>query len=403
METARKAEKKVVSSLSSGNLDKASTPSGKPEETDNEPSQLLCMLHAFLFLLTGIVSTICNQLVFYQGASQPRTLMLSAPTYVGMLLVFLLPVQRRSTTSTSSLSVFGCATMDVFSNISCMVGLQFVGSGIFQVLYASVVCFTAILSKACLGKSPSALQWLAILGIAMGLGLTSHGSAPAHLHSDTGLVLMGIGVTLVGCVGYASTYVMVEAILSRGNCIEPQRLCVCVGAFGTVVHFAYLFSYTFPNFEELVLKNIEKNQGNLNTVTMLYGILVLSAFIHNWNYFFLLRYSGAVTTGVISALRAIGVFIASGWMFCGDHPSQCMTAQKSLAAMVVASGVLLYSFGKKPAKKQQAGEMTDEAVSAVKPPKVNGEGRRKLEIELKRNDQLKKNEDLPPTNGLNNV
>eukprot|EP00287_Rhodomonas_sp_CCMP768_P028480 CAMPEP_0202856250 /NCGR_PEP_ID=MMETSP1389-20130828/91935_1 /ASSEMBLY_ACC=CAM_ASM_000865 /TAXON_ID=302021 /ORGANISM="Rhodomonas sp., Strain CCMP768" /LENGTH=450 /DNA_ID=CAMNT_0049534895 /DNA_START=162 /DNA_END=1515 /DNA_ORIENTATION=- len=438
METARKLEK----NSSNGHLDKASNPSGKPDAADSEPSQAYSLMHAVLFLATGVCSTICNQMVFYHGASQPKTMLLSCPTYLGMVLVALLPVPRsqgpsatssqailgcasadvfanvscmvapiKGPSATSSQAILGCASADVFANVSCMVGLQFVGSGIFQVLYASVVCFTALLSKAFLGKSPSALQWSGIFAIAAGLCLTSHGSAPAHLQTDTGLVLMGIGITLVGCVGYASTYVMVESILSRGNSIEPQRLCVCVGAFGTLVHLAYMSSYTFPYFDQLIMQNIAAKGGDLKTVLMLYSTLVLSAFIHNWNYFFLLRHSGAVTTGVISALRAIGVFIVSGWLFCNDHASQCMTVQKSIAACVVAGGVLLYSFGKgrkgpggashgvhmressSVRKKRSVTEEMDEydadgeLGSAPRRPMVK-DGRRRLESELKKNEDL---------------
>jgi len=408
METARKLEK----NSSNGHLDKASNPSGKPDAADSEPSQAYSLMHAVLFLATGVCSTICNQMVFYHGASQPKTMLLSCPTYLGMVLVALLPVPRsQGPSATSSQAILGCASADVFANVSCMVGLQFVGSGIFQVLYASVVCFTALLSKAFLGKSPSALQWSGIFAIAAGLCLTSHGSAPAHLQTDTGLVLMGIGITLVGCVGYASTYVMVESILSRGNSIEPQRLCVCVGAFGTLVHLAYMSSYTFPYFDQLIMQNIAAKGGDLKTVLVLYSTLVLSAFIHNWNYFFLLRHSGAVTTGVISALRAIGVFIVSGWLFCNDHASQCMTMQKSIAACVVAGGVLLYSFGKgrkgpsgashgvhmressSVRKKRSMTEESDEydadgeLGSAPRRPMVK-DGRRRLESELKKNEDL---------------
>lgn len=370
--------KKIEKAHSNGHLDKAATPSGKPEGNEiNEPSQAYILMHAALFLATGICSTICNQMVFYHGASQPKSMLLSFPTYIGMILVVLLPLPKsahKGVHSTSSQTVFGVASADVFANVACMVGLQFVGSGIFQVLYASVVCFTALLSKAFLGKTPSRIQWLGIFAIASGLCLTSHGSAPAHLQTDAGLVLLGIGITLVGCVGYASVYVTVESILSKGNSIEPQRLCVRVGLFGTLVHLLYMSGYTFPYFDELILKNITAHGGDLNTVAILYLTLVLSAFIHNWNYFFLLRYSGAVTTGVISALRAIGVFIVSGWLFCADHSSQCMTTQKSFAALVVASGVLLYSFGKKkgkpPPKKKTKEDYEDdcEADAEMNPP-----------------------------------
>lgn len=44
-------------------------------------------IHQALFLITGVASTICAQLVTYHGGAHPSTLMLSWPSYVGMLLV----------------------------------------------------------------------------------------------------------------------------------------------------------------------------------------------------------------------------------------------------------------------------------------------------------------------------
>lgn len=87
--------KKIEKAHSNGHLDKAATPSGKPEGNEiNEPSQAYILMHAALFLATGICSTICNQMVFYHGASQPKSMLLSFPTYIGMILVVLLPLPK---------------------------------------------------------------------------------------------------------------------------------------------------------------------------------------------------------------------------------------------------------------------------------------------------------------------
>ena len=137
-------------------------------------------IHQALFLITGILSTICAQIVTYHGGAHPQSLMLSWPSYLGMLIVGLLPVKGPGSSggNTSRKHILLCAATNVIANICCMAGLQIIGSGIYQVLYSSVIVFTALLSRTFLGKSPSQLQWIAIFSIAAGLGMTSHDSAP---------------------------------------------------------------------------------------------------------------------------------------------------------------------------------------------------------------------------------
>jgi len=57
------------------------------------------------------------------------------------------------------------------------------------------------------------LQWLGIVAIAFGLGLTSHDSVPDHPEHGT-TFMAGILVTLLGCIGYATSYVCNEGSLS---------------------------------------------------------------------------------------------------------------------------------------------------------------------------------------------
>jgi hypothetical protein len=46
--------------------------------------------HRVSFLVTGIFTTIVNQIIFYNGVGDPSTGFLSLPTYLGMLCVLIL-------------------------------------------------------------------------------------------------------------------------------------------------------------------------------------------------------------------------------------------------------------------------------------------------------------------------
>ena len=46
------------------------------------------VLNQLVFLATGVFSTLCSQTIFYEGGAQPSTLLLSFPSHLGMLLVY---------------------------------------------------------------------------------------------------------------------------------------------------------------------------------------------------------------------------------------------------------------------------------------------------------------------------
>jgi uncharacterized membrane protein len=235
--------------------------------------QIWVLLHQMVFLATGVLSTICNQvrvhqlfhslsrspllkrlravcrlqMVFYEGGAQPTTLLLSLPSYLGMLLVYVFG-HARVPSSLENGPIIRATLCEVCSNLVCMFGLQLVGSGTFQVLYSSVVCFTALISKVCLEKNLSWTQWMGILAIMAGLALTSSESAPVHLGHEAKKMVVGIGITLVGCVGYAGSYCLNESLMGTGR-VRPQRLSVMIGAYGTIVHFAWMAVGTVPFHE----------------------------------------------------------------------------------------------------------------------------------------------------------
>jgi hypothetical protein len=77
-----------------------------------------------------------------------------------------------------------------------------------------------------------------------------------------------------------------------------------------------------------------------------YIILILASLGHSISYFQLVECTGAVATGVLQALRAVGVFGISHVWFCDIDKGQCYTAWKGLATIVVVLGVLAFAAGK---------------------------------------------------------
>ena len=282
--------------------------------------------------------------------------------------------------------IFYSALIDVLSNVLCMIGLYMIGSGLFQVsfyscvhqlqhqslqisrpcpnneserqaIYSAVICFAAILSRLVLKHS---LTWTQIFGIStIFAGLASASIDAVLLPEDSTditagseelQILAGIGVTLLGCVGYAGSYVLNEYILLTAPMLPPKRLCALVGRWGCLLLAAYLAGHTLPNWKASVEEPMRARQADPGTIAGLYAGLTASSFLHNIAYFNLLRLTGAVSTGVLTALRTIGVFLASGWLFCDAAPVQCLTAQKLFAVLVICAGVVAYAAGSLPAR-----------------------------------------------------
>lgn len=81
-------------------------------------------------------------------------------------------------------------------------------------------------------------------------------------------------------------------------------------------------------------------------VFSVYVLLLLSSLGHSISYFELLKSTGAVATGIIQGLRAVGVFILSHFLYCDRDAGQCYTYTKGLSTLIVVSGVLGYAWSK---------------------------------------------------------
>lgn len=247
-----------------------------------------------------------------------------------------------------------------------------------------MICFAALLSRIFLKHKLTWTQLTGIYVLFLGLVVASldirilwdeDEVSSYNTLADELKVLIGIGVTLAGCVGYAGSYVLNEYILLIAPSLAPKRLCALVGLWGCILLSGYLAAYTLPNWEAAVAEPMRTRGASTEFIGWLYFGLTASSFLHNLSYFNLLRLTGAVSTGVLTALRTIGVFLASGWLFCDTAPVQCLTSQKLLAVMIICAGVIAYAVGSAPPRPDAAaGE--DKATEVVRfAEKRTGSGR----------------------------
>lgn len=88
----------------------------------------------------------------------------------------------------------------VFSNM----GLAMAGSGLYQVVYSSVICWSALLSRFVLQKVVTRDEWTGIALVTFGLAFSALGESGGGRNSY--VVLMGCFNTMLGAAFYGGNY-----------------------------------------------------------------------------------------------------------------------------------------------------------------------------------------------------
>ncbi|RCH99945.1 hypothetical protein CU097_004909 [Rhizopus azygosporus] len=212
-------------------------------------------------------------------------------------------------------AVIKLAFMDVFANFCVTVGFSIIGSGMYQVIYSSVVIWCAVLTFLFMNRKLSILQWIAIFGTSAGLAMSSldsmKGSDDAK-EVKNGLLMFGTLMTLSGTFFYSCVYVYSDYILSKQ--IPPP-----LPARGT----------------------------NTFTVLLMYIIVSVSNAVHSWNYYELIDRTGSVATGILQGLRAVLIYVISNSLYCQSDASQCFTVYKGLGSTLVIGSVLLFTISRR--------------------------------------------------------
>jgi len=339
----------------------------------------------FIFLISGISQTVLVNLVSYHGGASPATLLPVFSSYLAMAAVFFLPSTKSNSDHRSledshircpspkhlrrlsphkfvpiSLStimsprefkILFLAMFDIMCCIVSFISLVQAGSAIFQLVYSSIIIITATFRHFIIpNKKLSVQQWIACVIVTGGLFLSGFGqNGSKHSESSSNLtnVSMAFGQLLwplITTILYSIEYVMIEKLLQGKDAPSDNELCYKMGFYGLIVSCSYILIKVIPNWDSLFIHNITIHHGSGLLVLISYLWIFISNFAHNWSYFQLLKNSGAVSTGINQALRAVGVFVISGICFCDLQESQCFNSFKFLSLIIVMVGVLRYAF-----------------------------------------------------------
>ncbi|KAG2196602.1 hypothetical protein INT46_008348 [Mucor plumbeus] len=375
------------------------------------------ILHQIGFLLTGLCTTLGVQWLFYRGAATSMSLLPQLSSYTGMLLVGLfvpillkkkeqMALQNRtifskeetddhlfkdhlisSTLDTNTLveithqdqqanlklptsaymkeegpiphfSIIKLASLDIISSFALTIGFSIIGSGMYQVIYSSVVIWCAIFTWFFMGRALSQIQWLAIIGTSIGLGISSLDSirgsplqtdvfATSTNQEDTtrNALFNGTLMTLGGTLISACIYVYADNILSKSDRQPlPARVCCWMGVYTSLFTWLWISLYTLPQLNDIIHIDVDTSTTK---VLFMYFIVTIANALHSWSYYELIEQTGNVATGILQGLRAILVYSISHVWYCQEDSAQCFTTSKGCGSLIVIGCVLVFTLGKK--------------------------------------------------------
>ncbi|KAI8149793.1 hypothetical protein BJV82DRAFT_584654 [Fennellomyces sp. T-0311] len=343
--------------------------------------------HQLSFLTTGVCSTLGVQWLFYTGAASGSSFFTQLTGCVGSMLAGLIiprllarptisatPEVATAVTekedealdgfavinlhgskeereicavngSVKHLAVARLAILDMTASSFVTVGFSLIGSGMYQVIFSSVVVWAAILSYLFMRRELSISQWVSICGTSAGLTLCAADSMGLHEESNNGGTSFGTALTLGGTFLYACVYVYGDHILSQQKPPPPPlRLCFYNGLYTTLITLIYIALYTMPRLDQLI--HIDPLVPGRTILGMYLLVTVINA-THSWNYYQLLESTGSVATGILQAIRAILVYAISHFWYCSTDSAQCFTVNKGCGSLLVIGCVLLFTLGKK--------------------------------------------------------
>jgi len=317
-----------------------------------------------VFLITGIISTIGYQLAYNSGAAERSTLLPVMANYYGMALAVVIPlgsVQIKSPSTSSNFSstpffslnlqtkLCFLGVLEVIGNSFSVLGVSYAGSGLFQVIYSSVVVFTALWSKLFLKRRIPSQQWYGLGIVCLGMMLSTLGNQSEPTVKDgiqNGDIVLGVFLTLCATLTFSWHYIFAESLLTaRPALVSPIQLQRTAGICAATLISIYELIYTVPRWSHLVSSQVHLRHGSWLQICSIYIMLLLSGFFHAVAFFRMLTAAGgSLGAGLLQALRAIGVFVLSALFFCDqEHPTQCFGIAKVFASFLVLFGLLFFN------------------------------------------------------------
>jgi len=257
------------------------------------------------------------------------------------------------------------AIVDIVAQTLNYTGSTMAGPTIFAIIYSSVTIWCAVFSSCVLNRSMSLWQWVGVALVFSGLAITGLQSV------DLGpQVFHGSALIMVGSALHALMYVFSEHVMNgHGNDVASStgpisalQYCAVYGSTACLGYGLWQILYTIPNFNTLIWLPMQEANTSWGKAFTILCTITVTSFIHSVTFFHTVKYfpGGATSAGVMKALQAVLVFVATSWVFCGKigGSEMCFTMDKLLSLIIVVIGVLIFGKATEMLKKGQTDKHT---------------------------------------------
>jgi drug/metabolite transporter (DMT)-like permease len=316
---------------------------------ERAPPLALTFIWAGLYVLSGVTQPILMSLTKFAGLANPKCQLYMLFYYIGpaSTVVLLFGKDNQHSKNISADMVLKSAliaTIDIVAQAMNYTGASMAGPTIFAIIYSSVTVWTALYSRIFLKRNLNLCQWLGVIVVFAGLAITGFRSMDVGPGVFTGSMLVVAGSSL-----HAMTYVLSEAIMTRGgkNKLSVPANCAVQGIVACTVYGLWQVCYTRRHYHQDILQPMAEAGTSARQAILLLSLFSLSNLVHSMTFFHTLKCfpGGATSAGVMKGLQAVLVFATTSIVFCSRIGGQemCFTSDKFISLLVVVSGVLLFA------------------------------------------------------------
>ncbi|KAF8821293.1 transporter/permease protein [Cardiosporidium cionae] len=239
------------------------------------------------------------------------------------------------------------------------IGLIYAGSGVYTIAASSSTVWIAALSFMLLHRKISFYKWVGVLSICFGLSLKAFQFSISQGENE----IVGALLTVFAAFLHGLSFVINEAFMTGDDPIAGPNLVLMTGMISSALLSIWTAVWTIPRWDTLFNKNIAAAGGSSTVAVTCFFLLLLCSYVRSTILWYLIKHMGAVSSSILKGIRNPAVFFLSHIFFCHLEKSQCLSVLKSVAAIVCASGVMIYSFSpisKEESIKQKAFDRNDD-------------------------------------------
>jgi hypothetical protein len=113
-----------------------------------------------------------------------------------------------------------------------------------------------------------------------------------------------------------------------------------VSAVSLTLTLIHQLLYCLPNWQQLVTKPLAASGLSVQTVLLTHAVYGLITAVHQYVQLRVLATHGAMSVGLVNAVRASVVSVVSSVLFCNVKPQLCLTYWRGISALVVTVGAM---------------------------------------------------------------